>query len=436
MYKQYYLMQKDPFGSHPSPEIYYNSMGHQNGWRYLLDGIKREDPLLLVTGEYGAGKTLLCLKLLQKLQHENQTPFVFVPGPGLSFSAILTRILKSLKRHPEEMNEAQLQAALFNYFEGSPDIPHRHVYIVLDDTQEFSVEFLNKIKSLASYNSMGHFPFRIIMFAHKSIRQMLTRSLIPLRQRIKRIYELPPLGVSDTKEYIYFRLIYSGASGKPVFNDDAISLLNTITRGIPRLINNACDGCLLMAAQHRLNHIDKALVERWARTMKEDSPPSPEISRRLEPRNPMPDESPIEAVRPAPGRLAATAAPVQETEPVGRRGIRQQSLSSGEAKSEFTEVSKREIFSKGSRRNLASKFNFSDLKNNLILLLLLLLCIALFYVLTHGENETIKPLYGALHAQSETVNADSNHDPASPVHHDILSSNTQYRPLVSMIEKE
>ena len=73
MYKKFYLMQKEPFDSHPSPELFYKSKAHENGWNYLLQGIKSNEPNLLVTGDYGAGKTLLYLKLL-KLFKKNHIP--------------------------------------------------------------------------------------------------------------------------------------------------------------------------------------------------------------------------------------------------------------------------------------------------------------------------------------------------------------------------
>ncbi len=60
MYKKFYLMQKEPFDSHPSPELFYKSNAHQNGWNFLLQGIKNNEPIVLMAGEYGAGKTLLC----------------------------------------------------------------------------------------------------------------------------------------------------------------------------------------------------------------------------------------------------------------------------------------------------------------------------------------------------------------------------------------
>ena len=114
----------------------------------------------------------------------------------------------------------------------------------------------------AADNISGVFPIRLILFAHQDFFEILNdRKNAALAGRIKRIYRLNPFDFEDTREYIYFRLTYSGASGAPVFDDEAIKLIQTASRGIPRLINNICDNCLLVAGNERVNDIDTALVK-------------------------------------------------------------------------------------------------------------------------------------------------------------------------------
>ncbi|MCF8092931.1 MAG: hypothetical protein K9K40_10795, partial [Desulfotignum sp.] len=72
MYKEFYMMQKEPFDSHPSPEVFYKSETHRNCWNYLMHGIKANEPILLVEGDYGAGKTLLFLKLVTLLKRHKK----------------------------------------------------------------------------------------------------------------------------------------------------------------------------------------------------------------------------------------------------------------------------------------------------------------------------------------------------------------------------
>ncbi|MGA2027720.1 MAG: hypothetical protein ABSH17_11745, partial [Syntrophobacteraceae bacterium] len=84
----------------------------------------------------------------------------------------------------------------------------------------------------------------------------------PLNQRIKRRYCLEPFSFPETREYIYFRLVRSGAHGVPLFTDDAIQSIFDHSKGIPRNINNICDGCLVLGASLGLTTIDKTVVTR------------------------------------------------------------------------------------------------------------------------------------------------------------------------------
>jgi hypothetical protein len=81
-----------------------------------------------------------------------------------------------------------------------------------------------------------------------------------LGQRIKRKCHLHPLALDETKEYIYFRLLKSGAPGVPAFSEDAVRGVFDFSKGVPRLINNLCDTCLLLGAKQKVTTIDTAIV--------------------------------------------------------------------------------------------------------------------------------------------------------------------------------
>jgi type II secretory pathway predicted ATPase ExeA len=266
MYKEFYMMQKEPFDSHPSPEVFYKSETHRNCWNYLMHGIKANEPILLVEGDYGAGKTLLFLKLVTLLKRHKKRPAVWIPTPTYNYSMMLEKIVEKLLGFPLEndagYDEETLQKHIYEYFETESN-EKKFVYIIIDDAQEFSVTFLNKLRLLASSNFNGQFPIRLIFFAHYSFSKLLDqKTLIALAQRIRRVYHLSGLNFEETREYIYFRLLYSGASGTPVFDDNAIHLIQQISKGRPRLINNLCDSCLIIASSEKKNLVDSEIVHK------------------------------------------------------------------------------------------------------------------------------------------------------------------------------
>lgn len=266
MYKEFYMMQKEPFDSHPSPEVFYKSETHRNCWNYLMHGIKANEPILLVEGDYGAGKTLLFLKLITLLKRHKKRPAVWIPTPTYNYSMMLEKIVEKLLDSPLEnaagYDEETLQKIIYEYFETESN-EKKFVYIIIDDAQEFSGTFLNKLRLLASSNFNGQFPIRLIFFAHYSFSRLLDqKTLKALGQRIRRVYHLSGLNFEETREYIYFRLLYSGASGTPVFDDNAIHLIQQISKGGPRLINNLCDSCLIIASSEKKNLVDSEIVHK------------------------------------------------------------------------------------------------------------------------------------------------------------------------------
>jgi type II secretory pathway predicted ATPase ExeA len=261
MYKDYYLMQDEPFTSFPSPHLFYKSKGHTRAWKNLVYSIKKKEQVVMVAGEYGTGKTLLCLKMLQYMEKFKIQPRVHVPSSGFSFSMVLEKIAKTLDVPFNSSNTAESQRFIYEYFEASDPGNHKQIFIIIDDIQDFDYTFISELGKLITYNHYGNFPIRLYLFGHKNFFQNLDkRNLASFKQRI-RVIPLLPLNFEDVTEYIYFRLIASGASGTPVFEDSAVELITQTSKGLPRLINTICDASLIIACKLKINVVDRQVVE-------------------------------------------------------------------------------------------------------------------------------------------------------------------------------
>ena len=260
MYKDFYRMKMEAFSSQPLPNVFFNSRSHKEAWHYLAYGIDSKEPFLLLSGEYGMGKTTLCLRLIQALKGRN-LPFVFVSTPTSTYAALLRRIAFFLGISIGQEDESAVQSLICNYFENHVD--DKGISIIVDDVQEMDISTLNKLRLLANFNIEGFFPIRLLFFSYLSFLDKLKSDIFqPLNQRIRRRYSLEPFNFQETREYIYFRMVRAGAHGVPLFTDDAIQSIFDHSRGIPRNINNICDGCLLLGASWGLTTIDKTIVTR------------------------------------------------------------------------------------------------------------------------------------------------------------------------------
>ncbi|MBU0972229.1 MAG: hypothetical protein KKC20_16375 [Proteobacteria bacterium] len=261
MYKEYFLMQTEPFAPFPSPSLFYKSRGHEKAWKSLLYCLQNKEPVVMTAGEYGTGKTLLGLKLIRFMEKKWAYPMVYIPSPGYSFPMVLEKIARELGLPIDPSNEKECQRFIYEYFENDPPEKNKYIYIVVDDIQEFDHTFVSDLTKLITYNNYGYFPIKLFMFGHTSFLQSLDkRNLISFKQRIKTI-PLSSLNLEEVTEYIYFRLISSGASGSPVFDEPAIELITHASKGLPRLINKVCDASLVLACKKRANFIDRKIVE-------------------------------------------------------------------------------------------------------------------------------------------------------------------------------
>ncbi|HQN20373.1 MAG TPA: hypothetical protein PKV86_14580, partial [Syntrophobacteraceae bacterium] len=160
-------------------------------------------------------------------------------------------------------DESSVQSLICAFFQNQQDNSRKGISIIVDDVQEMDITTLTKLRLLANFNIEGFYPIRLVLFSHLSFIDKLKIDLLePLNQRIKRRFYLEPLSLQETREYIYFRLVRAGAQGTPLFTDDAVQSIFDLSKGIPRIINNICDGCLLLGASHGLTSIDQTIVSR------------------------------------------------------------------------------------------------------------------------------------------------------------------------------
>jgi len=260
MYRDFYQLKADPFSTHPDPDIIFISNTHKEAWHYLLFSMDNQEPYLVLTGEYGMGKTLLCLRLIQVLNRKGRPPVEYIATPNEGYGGILRRIASSvgIPSVPEDVSD--LQNKIYDYFRAHVDNPR--FYLIIDDAQELDQAILVRLKQFSTFNHNGFFPVSIIFVAHPSFLEALKApELSPLNQRIKRRYHLSRFSIEDTKNYIYFRLLKSGATGIPAFPEKSLQKIFESSGGVPRLINNICDTCLLVGASNKLTSISLPVVE-------------------------------------------------------------------------------------------------------------------------------------------------------------------------------
>ncbi|OQX52048.1 MAG: hypothetical protein B5M53_09540 [Candidatus Cloacimonas sp. 4484_209] len=264
MYKDFYHIKTEIFTTLPQLGAFFDSEIHKGAWNYLLYGVRSQEPYMLVTGDYGMGKTLLALRLVGTLKEENAYPFVYIPSATFSYTKILREIVEGIGLVVQKEDDSSLQSLIYEYIKKEG----KHIYLIVDEAQEFDPSRLNKLRALVNFNHDGVFFIHLILFAHVFfLHRLYFPTLIPLGQRIRRKYHLTPFNFTETKEYIYFQLFNSGASGSPYFSEEAIRQIFIYSGGIPRFINTICDASLLIGASQGLEVIERSVIEEAVKSL-------------------------------------------------------------------------------------------------------------------------------------------------------------------------
>jgi len=260
MYKDFYHLTAEPFNTHPKTDTFFISSTHKEAWYYLLFGIDTQEPFIVLTGEYGMGKTLLCLQLLKIAKEKGMSRVEYIPTTNEGYGGILRRMATNMGISPLPENEEILQDMVYDRFRAEKG--KSRFYLIIDDAHELDTTTLAKLKYLSTFSYNEFFPVIMIFVAHPSFLQDLkTPALSSLNQRIKRRYHLSRFSLEDTKNYIYYRLLKSGGTGVPSFSDATIQKIFVYSGGVPRLVNNICDACLLIGASNHMVSISSAIVE-------------------------------------------------------------------------------------------------------------------------------------------------------------------------------
>ena len=109
MYERYYNMQEKAFPCQPTPTVFFESPIHGGATRFLISGMEEHEPFMLVMGNYGMGKSLLCLRAIRHLANAGR-PFVDLSTPVGSYRELLDVLLIRLGLSPRGGSEDELQA--------------------------------------------------------------------------------------------------------------------------------------------------------------------------------------------------------------------------------------------------------------------------------------------------------------------------------------
>lgn len=260
MYEAFYHFRAKPFQLSPDPRFFFSSRGHRRAMAYLVYGSHQGEGFIVITGEIGAGKTMLANTLAHKLASRNMV-LAQVVNTNLKADDMVRMVAAAFG-----LSQENSKAVLLNRVEQFLLTSHRQgkrALLVVDEAQNLPARSVEELRMLSNYVCAAKPLLQIFMLGQPEFRKTLQRpEMEQLRQRVIASCHLGPMSGADTEAYIVHRLQTVGWRGDPSFSRDALVAIHQNTGGVPRKINVLCDRLLLMGyldKKHRFT--DREVVE-------------------------------------------------------------------------------------------------------------------------------------------------------------------------------
>jgi general secretion pathway protein A len=245
MYEKFFNFKEKPFKLVPNPAYLYLSKNHEETLAHLNYALAEGDGFVEITGEVGTGKTTLCRAFLESLDPNTTAAYIF--NPRLSPRQLIRAINDELGIKYDAEDTKDLIDKL-NAFLIRKKARREKVILLIDEAQNLSRKVLEQLRLLSNLETNQEKLLQIILVGQPELGEILdAHELRQLSQRITLRYHLSPLDYKETAAYIRYRINIAAQNAKIKFSRSALRQIYKYSRGIPRVINIACDRSLLTA---------------------------------------------------------------------------------------------------------------------------------------------------------------------------------------------
>ena len=288
-YESFFGLKESPFSLSPNPKFLFESATHMAALEQVTYALWRREPLVVVTGEIGTGKTMLCRTVLDRL--ERLTFLSIIADPLLGRDDLLKQILEDFgviskgRSRLVQPGRHELIRALQEFLISLIPL-QAHAVVMIDEAQHLHPEVLEEIRLLSNIEADRGTQLQIVLVGQADLEVALKRpDMRQFEQRVTRRFQLQPLDDREVREYIEHRLAVAtgaGQAGGPsgenapgLFATDAMEAVARLSGGLPRVINIVCDRALEAAFALRQHSVHVGAVESAARALGMSPPALP-----------------------------------------------------------------------------------------------------------------------------------------------------------------
>lgn len=255
MYETHFGLRTQPFRGFLDSECYYPATGHEQALDRLMSALTDQHGYGLLTGEPGTGKTLLCHRLLKKFGAKRMS-VLLANSHVHDRSGLFQCILYDLSQPYEGRSEQELRLALTenllqNFAMGGATL------IVADDAHHLKADLLEELRLLGNIEACKGRGVQVLLIGQAGIEETLkSPELAALNQRLVERVKLEPLDKEEAVDFLAHRVRAAGGRPDELFTQEALELLASGTKGIPRLLHQAAHHAFSLAHNAEASVVD------------------------------------------------------------------------------------------------------------------------------------------------------------------------------------
>ncbi|MEK6675359.1 MAG: AAA family ATPase [Planctomycetota bacterium] len=260
MYATFFGLRELPFNNTPDPRFFFATPDHEEALASLVYAVQERKGCVLLTGEVGAGKTLVTRLMLRHFG--SRIVFAHVHHAIQSAADLMESVCAEFEiDRTDHATPVQRVRALHDFLlrQFSSNIP---AVLLLDEAQNLPVDAFEQLRMIGNLEADDAKLLQMVIVGQPELRRAFaSHELRQLRQRIFRAYHLGCMDLDTTVAYLRHRLQVAGATSLDIFDASACNAIHHHARGLPRVVNTICDNAMLSAyaADHR--SIDGSFVE-------------------------------------------------------------------------------------------------------------------------------------------------------------------------------
>jgi general secretion pathway protein A len=260
MFQQFYGFTRIPFSKDIPPHDIMSTPG-QAELVARLSYLISEQGIGLVTGEIGSGKSTAVRSFVSSLD-PNRYLVIYLSNPTLGMSGLFRDILFALGHEPL-FSKPKMVSRIRSALDELIRTKQRYPLIIIDEAHLLPPFAFEQFRLLLSTNMDSRSLGSLLLVGPPVLDQTLHLSIHEaFRQRLSNAYQIPPLDLKETIEYIQHHLKIAGLiSGSP-FSDDALKRIFEFSRGIPRQINRICTIALISGRLEQKQILDDSTIRK------------------------------------------------------------------------------------------------------------------------------------------------------------------------------